>query len=179
MRKLATLLGALILVGCNGGATPNGDVPSASNVSMIGSGTRLAVGQGLAALAARNPEKVAQYQKAAAQVRDTVKQGIAPILEGAKLNALARTFVDQLMAKLDGVTTGEVKALVQIGINLVLDHVALPANPADRLPPSAHAYITAFFDGVANGCDDYLAGSAKAAKSLPRSPIARLEWVRQ
>lgn len=178
MKKLVLWLGVLLfLLGCNG--TADSPEPKPSTIALIGSGTRLAVGQGLAALVMRNPEKLDAYTKAAVEVRDALNLGITPVLRGAKLEDVTRALADKLLGQLDGVTDPAVKTLVQLGINLVLDQVTLPANPTERLTPAARASITAFFDGVAGGCDDFLAGTAAAAASLPKDAVPTLAWERR
>lgn len=168
---LVGLVALLALAGCNGIQK----IPDDQLAKNLDIGAERAVEYGLKYLVRKEPNSLQAVKDNAKLAGDVIKNNILPAFSGASTADVLKSAVDTALSQLQGVLQPNVRAAIQLALDILAANVPLPSNPADKLDERTKKALTGLFTGISDGIDKFLAGLA-AAVAPPTAREAGLHW---
>lgn len=169
---LAGLSALFALAGCAG----IDRIPDDQLAKDLNLGAEKAVEYGLKYLVRKDPTSAQAVKDNAKLADDVIKKNILPVFSGASTGDVLRSAVDAALAQLQGVLQPNVRAAIQLALDILTANVPLPANPADKIDDRTKKAVNGLFGGIAAGLDAFLASQSGPAVGPTTAREAGLHW---
>jgi hypothetical protein len=120
----------------------------------------------------REPSRSGAIISAAATAESLIRGSILPIFSTPSQDVW-RSTVDSALLQFNEQLDPQIRAAIQLAINVLAAQVNLPANPTTKLDARTLGAVKAFFTGLATGL--HAAVEAPITKALKPTPV----WPRQ
>lgn len=174
MRRCLAVAVLFGLLGCNGAGGFHIDPQDAAKYVEIGAGK--AVNLGLKALS-KDAASFANVKTWSAAGKDAIDKSVLPLFTGAGVGDVTVATATQALALLNDKINPVLRGVIQLGVNIALGYVKMPANPTDKLSPDQKAIIVALFNGMSAGLGDFAKWDGPASRDpSPVPAVGKLDW---
>lgn len=139
-------------------------------------GAERAVEYGLKYLVRKAPQDAQAVKDNAKLAADVIRKNILPVFSGAGTADVLKSAVDTALSQLEGTLQPNVRAAIQLALDILTTSVPLPANPADKIDDRTKKAVNGLFGGIAAGLDAFLASQAAPAAGPSTAREAGLHW---
>jgi hypothetical protein len=171
------LLAGLVALFVLGGCVQIDKIPDDQLAKDLNIGAEKAVEYGLKYLIHKDPAVAQAVKDNAKLADDVIKKNILPVFSGASTGAVLKSAVDAALSQLQGVLQPNVRAAIQLALDVLTANIPLPANPADKIDDRTKKAVNGLFGGIAAGLDAFLATQAPPPTIGPTTAReAGLHW---
>lgn len=173
--RLALAAGCIAFLSQNGCRTID-RIPDDQLARDVNLGAEKAVQYGLGYLVRKAPQDAQAIKDNAKLADDVIKKNILPVFAGASTGDVLKSAVDTALAQLQGVLQPNVRAAIQLALDILTANIPLPLNPADKLDDRTKKAVNGLFSGIAAGLDQFLATQAPTVSGPSTAREAGLHW---